>query len=228
MKVVLNSSQRSLTSHAPQFGGSDQHDSQEFLSFLLDGLHEDLNRILNKPTWQPSPEQEAELERMPQQIASDQQWQIYRMRNDSLIVDFFQGQFRNRLECLTCHSVCRDGFVNLVPQLTSPTDIDNIQQFHVPDAASAQCPKYLEGLAYTMFGCLCQVGSHGENRCLVCRIIVYAYITPEMTGSGIVRIARRCAEQRSNCRCLVYLLSFLFTSKGSLCKDLSQIRSKHS
>lgn len=72
----------------------------------MDGLHEDLNRILHKPTWQPSAEEEAELERLPQQIASDQQWQIYRMRNDSLIVDFFQGQFRNRLECLTCHKVC--------------------------------------------------------------------------------------------------------------------------
>lgn len=26
-----------------------QHDSAEFLSFLLDGIHEDLNRILKKP-----------------------------------------------------------------------------------------------------------------------------------------------------------------------------------
>jgi ubiquitin carboxyl-terminal hydrolase 8 len=27
------------------------------------------------------------------------------MRDDSLIVDFFQGQFRNRLQCLTCRNV---------------------------------------------------------------------------------------------------------------------------
>lgn len=98
--------QRSITAHASQFGGSDQHDSQEFLSFLLDGLHEDLNRILHRPNGQSTAEREAELERLPQQIASDQEWKIYRMRNDSLIVDFFQGQFRNRLECLTCHKVC--------------------------------------------------------------------------------------------------------------------------
>jgi len=88
-----------------QYNGSDQHDSQEFLSFLLDGIHEDLNRILSKPVWAPTPEQEAELERLPQQIASDQEWRSWRTRNDSLIVDFFQGQFRNRLECLTCHQV---------------------------------------------------------------------------------------------------------------------------
>ena len=30
---------------APQFQGYDQHDSQELLSFLLDGLHEDINRV---------------------------------------------------------------------------------------------------------------------------------------------------------------------------------------
>lgn len=91
--------------HASQFGGSDQHDSQEFLIFLLDGLHEDLNRILHKTPYEPTPEREEQLERLPQQIASEQEWKIYRMRNDSLIVDFFHGQFRNRLECLTCHKV---------------------------------------------------------------------------------------------------------------------------
>jgi ubiquitin carboxyl-terminal hydrolase 4/11/15 len=34
---------------APQFDGHHQHDSQELLSFLLDGLHEDLNLVRNKP-----------------------------------------------------------------------------------------------------------------------------------------------------------------------------------
>ncbi|KAI0738660.1 cysteine proteinase [Daedaleopsis nitida] len=94
---------RSICSHAPQFSGTEQHDSQEFLSFLLDGLHEDLNRILQKPKVERTIEREAELERLPTQIASEQEWQIYRMRDDSLVVDFFQGQYRNRMECLTCH-----------------------------------------------------------------------------------------------------------------------------
>jgi ubiquitin C-terminal hydrolase len=88
-----------------QYNGSDQHDSQEFLSFLLDGLHEDLNRIVATPAWSPTPEQEAELERLPQQIASEQEWRAWQNRNDSLIVDYFQGQFRNQLQCLTCHTV---------------------------------------------------------------------------------------------------------------------------
>ena len=34
---------------APQFSGYQQQDSHELLAFLLDGLHEDLNRIREKP-----------------------------------------------------------------------------------------------------------------------------------------------------------------------------------
>lgn len=74
---------------------------------MLDGLHEDLNRILSKPSSGVTAAREDELEKLPQQIASEQEWKIYRMRNDSLVVDFFQGQFRNRLECLTCRKVGR-------------------------------------------------------------------------------------------------------------------------
>ncbi|CAN0359397.1 unnamed protein product, partial [Ectocarpus sp. 8 AP-2014] len=38
-----------IAKFAPQFNGYSQQDSQEVLSFLLDGLHEDLNRVLKKP-----------------------------------------------------------------------------------------------------------------------------------------------------------------------------------
>jgi len=37
---------------APQFGDYGQHDAQECLRFLLDGLHEDLNRIHGKIAYQ--------------------------------------------------------------------------------------------------------------------------------------------------------------------------------
>jgi hypothetical protein len=36
---------------APQFAGYGQHDSQEFLRFLLMGLHDDTNRIVNPPPY---------------------------------------------------------------------------------------------------------------------------------------------------------------------------------
>lgn len=94
---------KTVCAFATQFNNSEQHDCQEFLSALLDGLHEDLNRIIAKPTVETTPEREAELETLAVQIASEQEWQVYQMRNDSLIVDYFQGQFRNRVQCLTCH-----------------------------------------------------------------------------------------------------------------------------
>lgn len=34
---------------APRFSGYNQEDSQEFLRYLLEGLHEDVNRVLTKP-----------------------------------------------------------------------------------------------------------------------------------------------------------------------------------
>jgi ubiquitin C-terminal hydrolase len=38
-----------LGKYAPQFSGFQQHDSQELLAFILDGLHEDLNKVKDKP-----------------------------------------------------------------------------------------------------------------------------------------------------------------------------------
>ena len=40
---------RILCQHLSMFEGYSQHDSQEFLSLFMDSVHEDLNRILNKP-----------------------------------------------------------------------------------------------------------------------------------------------------------------------------------
>ena len=43
--IVLSSTQEVISQFAPTFSGTQQHDSQEFLAFLMDGLHEDLNRV---------------------------------------------------------------------------------------------------------------------------------------------------------------------------------------
>lgn len=42
---------KSMGSHKSLYATADQQDSQEFLSFLLDGIHEDLNRVISKPNW---------------------------------------------------------------------------------------------------------------------------------------------------------------------------------
>lgn len=61
--------------------------------------------VPNKRVTGRTPDQEAAFERLPAQVASDQEWQAWKLRNDSIIVDYFQGQFRSRLECLTCNHV---------------------------------------------------------------------------------------------------------------------------
>ncbi|CAJ0824154.1 21934_t:CDS:2 [Entrophospora sp. SA101] len=88
---------------APQFSGTDQQDSQEFLAYLLDGLHEDLNIVKVKPIIKELTEKEEEImEGLPIQIASVFEWDRYMMRNSSIVVSLFQGQFRNQLKCLSC------------------------------------------------------------------------------------------------------------------------------
>ena len=34
---------------ANKFSGNDQQDAQELLQYLLDGMHEELNRVIRKP-----------------------------------------------------------------------------------------------------------------------------------------------------------------------------------
>lgn len=85
---------------APQFSGYQQHDSQELLTFLLDGLHEDLNRILKKPYI----EQKDADGRSDEEVAREA-WENYRKRNDSIIVDLFHGLLKSTLVCPECSKV---------------------------------------------------------------------------------------------------------------------------
>lgn len=145
----------SLSRFAPQFSGYQQHDSQELVAFLLDGLHEDLNRVLKKPyvekadwvgarppvsrpfrerytaeadgkeedkdeykrakeeyeakerevylqahEWDGNLEEDKELLRFARES-----WVGYKKRNDSVVVDLFQGQYRSTLVCPECQKV---------------------------------------------------------------------------------------------------------------------------
>ncbi|KAI7738460.1 hypothetical protein M8C21_031589 [Ambrosia artemisiifolia] len=74
-----------LARFAPQFGGHNQHDSQELLAFLLDGLHEDLNRVKKRPYIKSR-----DADDRPDEQLADEYWANHISRNDSIIVDVCQ------------------------------------------------------------------------------------------------------------------------------------------
>lgn len=91
-----------------QFASFDQQDCIEFLNFILDGLHEDLNQMIidnpeeKKAITELTPEQEKTREVLPVRLASTIEWERYLKLNFSIIVDFFQGQYLSHLKCLEC------------------------------------------------------------------------------------------------------------------------------
>ncbi|KAK7258667.1 hypothetical protein RIF29_24249 [Crotalaria pallida] len=74
-----------LARFAPQFSGFNQHDSRELLAFLLDGLHEDLNRVKCKPYIEVKDD-----DGRPDEEVVGEYWHNHLTRNDSIIVDVCQ------------------------------------------------------------------------------------------------------------------------------------------
>ena len=72
-----------------------QQDTQEFMSYLLDALHEDLNKVLKKPY--------IETKDLPQNISEEEQFKIqkdlYLCRNQSFIADLIYGFYKSTIFC---------------------------------------------------------------------------------------------------------------------------------
>ncbi|GAM24098.1 hypothetical protein SAMD00019534_072730, partial [Acytostelium subglobosum LB1] len=87
--------------YAPQFSGISQQDTQELLSFLLDGLHEDLNKVVKKPYI----EEKDDKEEREDSVVAAEQWERHLLRNQSIVVNLFQGQYKSTLVCSKCSKV---------------------------------------------------------------------------------------------------------------------------
>ncbi|XP_018424613.1 PREDICTED: ubiquitin carboxyl-terminal hydrolase 2 isoform X2 [Nanorana parkeri] len=83
--------------YAPRFMGYNQQDAQEFLRFLLDGLHNEVNRVTVKP--KPNTQ---ELDHLTDSQKGRQMWKRYLDREDSRIVELFVGQLKSSLTCSEC------------------------------------------------------------------------------------------------------------------------------
>ncbi|CAH4028089.1 unnamed protein product [Pieris brassicae] len=87
---------------ARALAGGGQHDAQELLAWLLDALHEDLNRATAAPTPAPTPDATPAPERRPDEAIAAEAWQQYEERNASIMTDLFYGQLKSRVRCSVC------------------------------------------------------------------------------------------------------------------------------
>ncbi len=80
-----------------QFRGTAQQDAQEALALILDSLHEDLNRVVNKTYIKIK-----DSDDRPDEEVAAEAWGAYLARNRSIVVDVFQAQLRSTLTCAKC------------------------------------------------------------------------------------------------------------------------------
>ncbi|XP_052739167.1 ubiquitin carboxyl-terminal hydrolase 32 isoform X3 [Bicyclus anynana] len=89
-----------VSRHARALAGGGQHDAQELLAWLLDALHEDLNRAAPPPR-APLPSA-ADSDSRPDQVVAAEAWAAYAARNDSIMTELFYGQLKSKVRCCSC------------------------------------------------------------------------------------------------------------------------------
>ncbi|GIY20391.1 ubiquitin carboxyl-terminal hydrolase 31 [Caerostris darwini] len=94
---ISNKFKQSVAKYGPQYEGSEQHDAQEFLLWLMDKVHEDIN-VASKEKYKKT---KKNLGRSDEDIAREMLENHLRC-NSSFIHDIFQGQFKSSLCCLGC------------------------------------------------------------------------------------------------------------------------------
>ncbi|CAL1544646.1 unnamed protein product [Lymnaea stagnalis] len=111
--VSPNAFKTQIQKFAPRFMGYAQQDCQEFLRYLLEGLHEDVNRVTKKQA--PIILDDDQLEKKVDSGKAQEYWKAYLNRDNSMIVDIFVGQLKSELKFSQCshRSVTFDPFWDL-------------------------------------------------------------------------------------------------------------------
>ena len=112
-----------------QYAGNQTHDTHEFLNYILDGLHEDLNKVKRKPIIQSKDLINNDI------IDSKNQWIDFLRRNQSVISELFYGQFKSTIVCPNqkCGSVniVYEPFISLSLPLGSKIEPFTITCFYI-------------------------------------------------------------------------------------------------
>ncbi|XP_072933095.1 ubiquitin carboxyl-terminal hydrolase 8 isoform X4 [Epargyreus clarus] len=119
--------------HQRAFRGSEQQDSHEFLTILMDWLHLDLQFSIKPPHKEGL-------------CASERAWAEYTRCKESLVLRLFYGQIRSTVRCATCAalSATYDSFSNLSLELPP----------HAARCTLADCLKlYLNGETVPGWNC---------------------------------------------------------------------------
>jgi len=95
--VTPSKLKKALGALNPTYAGYSQQDSQELISFILDMLHEDLNRVKKKPYIITKDYLAEDSLR-----AGNECWENYLRRNQSIIVDLLHGMYKSSLFCPGC------------------------------------------------------------------------------------------------------------------------------
>ena len=92
---------KTFVTHVKLFANSSQHDSHEMLIYLLEKLHEDLNRNKEKVYIELNEKGEDEDDIS----ACNRWWETHQKRDNSIIMDLFSGQYKSTLRCPFCDRV---------------------------------------------------------------------------------------------------------------------------
>ncbi|CAD8065888.1 unnamed protein product [Paramecium primaurelia] len=100
----------------PMFKGYHQHDSSELITFVLDGIHEDLNRVKKKPYVETK-----DSDGRTDFVVAKESWINHLARNQSIVVDLMYGQYKSTLKCPKCERLSITFDPYLMVQLGIPS-----------------------------------------------------------------------------------------------------------
>lgn len=157
-----------------EFSRREQQDAQEFLSFLIDGLHEEVNYIVDKHCYQYPEVKGREI----QDVALEC-WSMNLLRNWSIFSFLFTGQLGSELKCTKCQHVSWsfDPFMTLSLPITMTSLIPiNIYLVPLPEILRKQYTTSNIGKAKGI-QLVCLLVSKADTLEKIVKILYESYLT---------------------------------------------------